>query len=125
MTESLAELLDALEGASTALVSSVKPSEGGEGQHDVDALGHQLSERQRILDELQKADTSRLSPIQRASAATRIAAVLRQDDTAMKIIRKHMKSMEESSSVLAQARRAVTGYRPVPSDAARPLRSIV
>ena len=121
----LNELLDALEGSSAALVSSVNPSGDGEKQHDVDALGHQISERQRILDELQKADTSRLSPPQRASVATRITAVLRQDDVGMKLIRKHMKSMEESSSVLAQARRAVTGYRPVPSDAARPLRSIV
>jgi hypothetical protein len=125
VTAILAELLDALEGSSAALVSSVKPSEGGEKQHDVDALGHQLSERQRILDELQKADTSRLNPAERASAATRITEVLRQDDIGLKLIRKHMKSMEESSSILAQARRAVTGYRPVPSDAARPLRSIV
>ena len=119
------DLLDSLDRVTGELVASVDPSDAVEERYDVEALSQHILERQHILDALQKADTSSLSSTERARMTRCIEAVIRKDESSVVTIRKCMKEIEKSSGSLAQARRAVTGYRPVPSDDARPLRSIV
>jgi len=121
------QLIDELDDVSNVIVELVDDSAVGEDE----ASEHQaqledcLAKRQGILDRLQKTDTSTLTDTCREAMARRLSEVIEKDKAAVVKIRKILKTIEKSSSTLAVARRAVTGYRPVPSDDARPLRSIV
>ena len=121
------QLVEELDDVSNVIAELVDQSAVGEdkaSEHQAELEGC-LAKRQGILDRLQKTDTSRLSDASRETVARRLSQVIKKDEAAVVKIRKFMKTIEKSSSTLAVARRAVTGYRPVPSDDARPLRSIV
>ena len=83
----------------------VEPTDADLGQ-----LASMLEERQKILDQLQKADTQALSPESQAALRRRVDEVRRRDAKLLAALMEQRKEAERELEGLLRGRSAARGY---------------